>query len=402
VLQALFWVPAILTIYVLYLLVSSITNPALLQAGISTWSQLQGVSGVTADTYVKAALAQGLDGAHLSDYWTAVSVSLLFAYFAYVGYAGTTFVAGEVKEPERNLPKILIIATILIVVIYVTMTYATTYAAASIDQITLPNGDRWSFFDAYSYLSYSGNLAQAGVPPLTARVQTIAEMIGLGLGMGKLNSILLFLFGVLWIFNDMPAFILTASRILFAMSFDRVLPSSLCKVNRFGSPSYAVILVGIFALIGLMGGSGSCIICTGGSLNPGGALGGILNAVSVDGISATDLLDVVFFSLFSVAVILLPFRGRRFFDRAHFKPGGKLGVTSIGVAGLIANLIIGWEVLISPTDSYNLLAPTWDNWFSLGMTAFFGIIGSLIYSYYRLGAGKQIDYSTIFSRIPPE
>jgi amino acid transporter len=403
VLQLLFWIPAILTIYVLCLLASAVASPTILERGISAWAGLQGVSGVTAGTYVKAALAQGLDGARVGDYWTAVSVSLLGAYFAYVGYAATTFVVGEVKEPKRNLPRVLIIAMIVVLVMYVTMAYAATYATASVGQTTLPNGDRWSFFEAYSFLSYSGSLSQAGLPQLTLRVQTIAEMIGLALGMGEFNSILLFLFAILWIVNDFPPFILTASRILFAMSFDRVLPKSLAKVNRFHSPVYAVILVGIFAVLGVLGAGGSCVVCTGGSWSPGGSLGNALNAIFVDGVYSTDLLDVIFFSLFSVAVLLLPFRQKRLFDRAYFKPGGKLGVATIGVAGLIANLVIGWEVLVSPSDAYSILAPTSDNWFALGFTALLGIIGALIYTYYRFGPSrKQVDYSVIFSEIPPE
>jgi amino acid transporter len=298
---------------------------------------------------------------------------------------------------------VLIIATIVILVMYVVMAYMATYAAASVGQTTLPNGDRWSFFDAYSFLSYSASLSQAGVPQLTIRVQTIAEMIGLGLGMGEVNSILLFLFAILWIVNDFPPFVLTASRILFAMSLDGVLPKSLVKVNRFHSPVYAVILVGVFAVLGALGAGGSCVICTGGSWSPGGPLGNALNAIFVDGVPSTDLLDAIFFSLFSLAVLLLPFRQKQFFDRAYFKPGGKLGVATVGVAGLIANSLIGWEVLISPGDSYNILAPTSDNLYALGFTALLGVIGTLIYAFYRFGpSNEKVNYSAIFSEIPPE
>ena len=403
VLQVLFWVPAVLTVYVLYLFASAFANPMTLERGISAWAQLQGMSGVTADTYVKAALAQGLDGARVSDYWTAVSVSLLGAYFTYVGYAATTFVVGEVKEPKRNLPRVLIIAALVVLVLYVTMTFIASQTAASVGQTTLPNGDKWSFLEAYSFLSYSGNLSQAGVPQLTLRLQTLAEMVGLGLGIGNFGSVLLFLFAILWIVNDFPALILTASRILFAMSFDGVLPTSLSKVNRFHSPVYAVILVGIFAVLGVIGGGGSCVVCTGGSWNPGGTLGGALNGVFLDGVYSTDLLDVVFFSLFSVAVLLLPFRQKRFFDHAYFKPGGNLGVATIGLAGLIANLVIGWEVLISPGDSYNILTPNSDNWFAISFTVLLGVVGCLIYAYYRFGPSrKEIDYAAVFSEIPPE
>lgn len=401
VLQVLFWVPAILTLYVLYLLGSAIISPAVLERGISAWAQSQGVAGVTADTYVKAALAQGLDGANVGNYWTAVSVSLAGAYFAYVGYAATTFVVGEVKEPKRNLPKVLIIATIVIIVLYVTNGYFAAYAASSVGQITLPNGDRWSFFDAYSFLSYAGSLSQAGLPTGRLLVPTLAAMSGMGLGLGSLN-ILLFLFSVLWVVNDLPPFILTASRLIFAMSFDRVLPTSLAKVNsRFHSPVNAIVLVGVFAVLGSLG--SSCVLCTGDSWSPGGPLGDVLNGIFFNGIGAVDLLDVVFFSLFALAVLLFPFRQRHVFDAAYFKPGGRIGVAAIGLTGLIANLIIGWAVLTSSVDSYNILAPNSDNWYALGFDLLLGIIGAAIYGYYKWGPSKKhVDYATIFSEIPPD
>jgi len=169
------------------------------------------------------------------------------------------------------------------------------------------------------------------------------------------------------------------------------------------APVNAIIPVGVFAVLGLLGAGGSCVICTGGSWSPGGPLGDALNSIFVDGVLATDLLDVVFLSLFSLAVLLFPFRQKRLFDLAYFKPGGKLGVASIGLAGLIVNLVIGWAVLVSPADSYNILAPNSDNWFAIGFTVLLGVIGCLIYTYYRLGPpGKKVDYSTIFSDIPPE
>lgn len=400
-LQVLFWVPAILTLYVLYLLGSTIMNPAVLERGISAWAQSQGVSGVTADTYVKAALAQGLDGANVGNYLTAVSVTLTGAYFMYTGFPATTFVVGEVKEPNRNLPKVLIVATIVTIVMYVAVAYFAAYAAASVGQITLPNGNKWSFFDAYSFLSWAGSNRQAGVPALRLLVPTLAAMSGIGLGLGSLN-ILLFLFAILWIVNDIPPFILTASRILFAMSLDRVLPASFAKVNnRFHSPVNAVILVGILAVFGVL--AEPCVACTRGSWSPGGPIGDVLNGIFLNGILATDLLDVVFFSLFALAVLFLPFRQRRVFDAAYFKPGGRIGVAAIGLTGLIANLIIGWAVLTSSADSYNILALTSDNWYALGFDLLLGIIGLAIYRYYKWGPSKKhVDYTRIFSELPPE
>jgi amino acid transporter len=402
VLQLLVWVPAALTLYVLYLLGLAIFNPAILQNGILVWSHTPGIAGVTADAYVKKALAQGLDSASVSDYWTAVSVSLLGVYFAYVGYAANTFVAGEIRDPERNLPKVMILAPLIVVIMYAVMAGFGTYAAAAVGRTTLPNGHVWSFFDAYSYMSYgAGSLQQAGVPNFPVTTPLVAAMVATGAGVGYFN-ILVFAAAILWILNDLPAMVLVASRILFAMSFDRLLPTSLSKVNgRFHAPIYATILVGIVAVGGAL--AETCIACEGGSWYSSGPLGNFLSYLFYDGFGATDIMDAIFFSLFSLAVVLFPFRLKRIFEKASFKPGGRLGVVTIGLAGLIGNLSIAWVILISPSYAYNILSPNSDNWFTLEFTALLGVIAALIYAYYRFGpSSKQVDYSAIFSEVPPE
>jgi APA family basic amino acid/polyamine antiporter len=402
VLQLLVWVPAALTLYVLYLLGLAISNPAILQNGISVWAQGHGIAGVTADSYVKAALAQGLDSASVSDYWTAVSASLLGAYFAYVGYAANTFVAGEIRNPEKNLPKIMLLAALIVVIMYAVMAGFGTYAAAAVGRTTLPNGHVWSFFDAYSYLSYgAGSLQRAGVPNFYASAPIVAAMVAAGAGVGYLNF-LLFAAAILWIINDLPAFVLVASRIVFAMSFDRLLPTSLSKVNaRFNAPIYATILVGIVAVLGSLAETG--IVAEGGSWYPGGTLGNFFTNLFFYGVYNVDIMDAIFFSLFSLAVVLFPFRLKRIFQKASFKPGGSLGVVTIGLAGLIGNLSIAWVILTSPSGAYNILSPNSDNWFTLQFTALLGVIAALIYAYYRFGpSSKQVDYSAIFSEVPPE
>ncbi len=400
-LQVMFWIPALLTFYVLYLLASSVANPAALASGLAAFGQSQGVSGLTADMYVKGALAQGMDAANVGNYWAAVSTAMIGAYFAYIGYAASTFVAGEVKEANKSLPKVLILSSIVIMVAYMVVSSAGAFAASSLGRVTLANGNTWSFFEAYSYLSYGGgNLAKAGVPAVKAWTTTIAAFTGIGLGLSSLNW-LLFIFGVLWVANDIPPFILTASRILFAMAFDRVLPGSLANVNeRFHSPVNATLVTGVFGLLGIFSESG--IVSNGGSWNPGGAFGGVLNSVFSVGVASTDLFDAVFFTLFALALIMLPLRKKQIYETAPVKWGGKTGVITIGVLGVIANLILDYMILTAPQDSYNI-GPNMgsDNWFAIGFTVFLGLVGAVMYLYYKYGK-KDVDYSTIFAEIPPE
>jgi len=396
-LQVMFWIPAALTIYILYLLGTALANPAALNAGITALATAQGFSGVTASSYVTAALSQGMDttaaAAVISSggYWFAVATAMIGAYFAYVGYAASTFVAGEVKEANRTLPRVLLISSVIIIFMYVLVSSLAAYASAGLGRVTLPNGDVWSFFEAYAYLSYgSGHLSGTGIPVIKAWSTTIAGMTGIGLGLSSLNWLVL-IFAIFWVANDIPPFILTASRILFAMAFDRVLPNKLADVNeRFHSPVNATVVCGIFAIMGLFSESG--VLSLGGSWSPGpGFLGNGLDFVFSTGVASTDIFDATFFTLFALSLVFLPYRksAARIFETAPVKYGGKVGMATIGIVGVLANLYLDYMIVSAEYQAFWMLIGT-------------GIIGALVYFYYKYGKAKEVDYSTIFAQIPPE
>jgi len=379
-LQAMFWIPAILTVYVVYLLGSSVANPAALTAGMVT------VSGLTPQAVVNVALKNGMDAVSYSSYWSAVAVAMGGAYFAYIGYAASTFVAGEVKEANKNLPKVLILSSLVIMAMYVMVSSFGAFATAAVGRITLPNGHVYSLLDAYAWLTYgSGSKFMPATLP-RAWTTTVAAFTGIGMGLSSLNW-LLFIFGILWVANDIPPFILTASRILFAMAFDRVLPASVASVNeRFHSPVNATIITGIFGLLGCF--SESSVLALGGSWNPGGWLGSGLDWIFSAGVQNTDLFDAVFFTLFALALVVLPFRRPQIYDKAPIKWGGKTGIVIIGLAGVCANLYLDYLIISSEYET-------------LALTVVLGAIGALVYFYYKY-AKKDVDYTTIFTEIPPE
>jgi len=405
-LQILFWIPMILTFYVVYLLAQSVANPTALMAGITGLAAAHGLPGVTASTYMTQALAQGMDKVgSTSTYWGCVSTAMIGAYYAYTCYAASSFVAGEVKEANKNMPRSLLIASVIIIIMYVTNSALSAYASAAIDVTTLPNGHVYSFFDAYAFLSWGGkwgaSLSAAGVPTIRVWTTVIAAMTGIGMNLSSLNW-LLFIFGVTWIINDLPPYILTCSRVLFAMAFDRVLPGPLAAVNeRFHSPVNATIVTGIFGLLGVFSESG--VFSTGGSWSSTGPVGSLLNSIFSVGVASVDLFDAIFFTLFAFCLVILPWRAPRIYEGSPIKIGGKVGLAGFGVAGFVANLVLDWMILTAPQGSYNLLAPSSDNWFALGFGILMGLIGVCIFLYYKYGpSGKGVDYTTIYSEIPPE
>lgn len=412
-LQAMFWIPAVLTFYVFGLLsqanATSITNGLSNVLGVKDPGQYVTAAITPPASCNCASSAIQLQANAVGGYWGAVATAIIGAYFAYIGYAASTFVAGEIKEANKALPRTLLTASVLIIALFVGISVIAAGALKGIGQQTV-NGNTYSLLSAWSYLSYGGkiSLGDVGLPGVKLWTTTVAGLTGNGIGVGSLNFLLV-IFGVFWIANDIPPFILTASRILFAMSFDRVMPAPLSNVNdRFHSPINAVIVTGIVALLGCFSESGlfDFSATSAGSLNQG--KNALLSAMlsSTGGVETTDLFDAVFFTLFTLSLVILPLRAskRQIFDTAPYKPGGKWGMVIIGLAGLGANLFIDYELLTAPAGDFALTSytgtnPLVDLW-ALWFTIIIAVVGMLLYLYYRRVA--KANYTTIFAQIPPE
>ena len=62
---------------------------------------------------------------------TAFAVTLVWISFAYSGWNAAVYVAGEVRHPERNLPRSLLLATAIVMAIYVALNAVFLYSAPS-------------------------------------------------------------------------------------------------------------------------------------------------------------------------------------------------------------------------------------------------------------------------------
>jgi len=394
-LQAMFWVPSILTFYVFGLL--SQANPTTVAQGMTN------VLGHTPVDYVNGALSQGLDaaGSSAGGYWGAVFTAMVGAYFAYIGYAASTFVAGEIKEANKSLPRTLVIASVLIIALYVSISIIAADSIKGLASQTV-GGNSYSLLSAWSFLSYGsgGDLVKAGLPNVKLWTTTVAGLTGSGINLGSVNFLLV-VFGVFWIANDIPPFILTASRVLFAMSFDRVLPAPLANINdRFHSPVNAVIVTGIVGILGCFSESGVVDAGTG-SWNLGGnvLLGQILS--SSGGVAITDFYDSLFFTLFTLSLVILPLRAsrRQIFETAPYKPGGKWGMVVLGILGFVANLTVDYIFVFAKYGDFELSQASPDT-YAIVFTIIVAAIGVVVFYAHRMRRG--INYSTIFAQIPPE
>ena len=149
----------------------------------------------------------------------AEAAALVFVAYAGIYKAGA--IGGEVKEPEKNLPMGMLISLLLITLLYVVVTYI---MMGSIE------GEWW--------LNSDGSARE---DPIFAFVDAVASTnVGLALA----------ILAVLTMISGALSGLLAASRFLFGMAKDSLLPDSMSETNnKFETPHWAIIITAITCLL---------------------------------------------------------------------------------------------------------------------------------------------------------
>lgn len=140
-------------------------------------------------------------------------VSILWAYD---GWADLAFVGGEVKDPQRTLPKALLLGTALVVVLYLSanLIYLYLIPMAQMKQAELVAADVAQLI-----------IGQAGIVAISAAVAVST--------FGTLNGSMM-----------------TSPRIFYAMAEDGLFPKAIAKVDpTTGAPTAAVLLAAVLGVI---------------------------------------------------------------------------------------------------------------------------------------------------------
>ncbi|MGQ0650271.1 MAG: APC family permease [Gemmatimonadaceae bacterium] len=147
---------------------------------------------------------------------TAYGAALVSLLWAYDGWMDLSYVAGEVKDPQRNMPRALIFGTLAIIAVFVLANVA--YLAV------LPIGEmRQSKLVAADVAQQL--MGQGGV--------TFVAVTVMASTFGTLNAVLL-----------------TSPRILFAAAADGMLPKAIAKVHaKYETPYVAISLVAVLGTI---------------------------------------------------------------------------------------------------------------------------------------------------------
>src|SRR5438552_4983395 len=145
----------------------------------------------------------------------AFGAALIPAQFAYGGWQTACFVAGEVRDPRKNLPRGLLLGVLGVIVVYLSVNYVCVHALGPL------------------------GLAQTHTPASAvmrlALGETGARIIAIGIAVSTIGFL--------------SQSMLTSPRVYFAMAEDGLFFASLAKLNRARVPAFAIALQGALTII---------------------------------------------------------------------------------------------------------------------------------------------------------
>ncbi len=201
--------------------------------------------------------------------------SLIF--FSYIGFSVINDAGDEVKDPKRTLPRGVLLSITMIALIYILVALV-VYGSMS------P-----SYYSKYDFSSGSIADVASHVLPLS-----IAAFIAFA--------------GSIAIISDINPTILSTSRLSFAWARDRIVPSKLSELNRFGVPKWTLVINAVMAI--------SIII---------------LAKQFMEAVMMINMAVLLVFMATSLSTLILPFKHPEIYRKAQFKFRGLWAVSLVGL-----------------------------------------------------------------------
>jgi APA family basic amino acid/polyamine antiporter len=131
--------------------------------------------------------------------WTPLAIGLIYVGYAYAGWNAAAYMAGEIKDPNRLLPRCLIGGAVTVILLYVLVNLAYVYALNPAWMTSLKFPDN---FREISQVAETATAAMFG--------RDAANVVATALGLSLVASV--------------SAYVLTGPRVAFAMARDRAFP----------------------------------------------------------------------------------------------------------------------------------------------------------------------------------
>lgn len=142
---------------------------------------------------------------------------LIAALFAYDGWINVGSLAGEMKDPGKDLPKAIVggLSAVMAVYVIINLAYLWVVPASEMAKVSAP----------------AGLVAQTMFGPIGGKIVTVGILIS--------------------VFGGLNGYLLTGSRVSYALACEGKLPGSkyLSKLNKTGAPANATLLIALIACV---------------------------------------------------------------------------------------------------------------------------------------------------------
>jgi amino acid transporter len=157
-------------------------------------------------------------------YWSTFLSASALLFSSFIGFDSIAQAGGEASQPTRNLPRAIGLALITVGLFYIAFTYAVYHAVP------------WQYV-----------AAEAAQKDITA-AGLLSHLLPARL------SVLILFGAAIALLNDLPAMMLSVSRLVFCWAEDGIFPKSLAVIHpRKRTPQRAILLSGGMASIGILG-----------------------------------------------------------------------------------------------------------------------------------------------------
>lgn len=148
---------------------------------------------------------------------TTLGQVLIATLFAYDGWINVGAIAGEMKDPGKDLPKAIVGGLSLVMAVYLAINVA------------------------YLWVAPASSLANVTSPASLVATKLFGPIGGKLISAGILISV----------FGTLNGYLLTGPRVVYALTKEKLLPGSkiLSKVNKGGSPYNSILLISMLACI---------------------------------------------------------------------------------------------------------------------------------------------------------
>jgi len=154
--------------------------------------------------------------------WLAFGTAMMLVMFSYSGWNASSYIAGEIKNPRKNLPLSLLLGTSIVILLYLALNLF--------------------IFQALPYNQAKGTIAIAERASFEAFGPWMGDALGLLISLALLSSL--------------SAFIIIGPRVYFAMARDRLFFPFAAKTHpKYKVPGRSILIQGAIAVLMVLIGS---------------------------------------------------------------------------------------------------------------------------------------------------